>query len=115
MDYGFKGVHILSELYGIDPGVLDDVGRLQAVLERGALRSGAVVCGVVTKRFEPCGVSIVLLLSESHTSVHTYPEHGALFFDAFTCGDQCQPEAILEELCAFVAPGAKKTQRIERQ
>lgn len=114
-EHDFRGVHIISELYGVGAAQLDDLTRLRQVLEVGAQRAGATVCGVLSKRFEPHGLSLVLLLSESHVSVHTYPEHGALFFDAFTCGSRCRPELILEEVVASVAPSRTKTQRIERE
>jgi S-adenosylmethionine decarboxylase len=61
-------------------------------------RSGATLCGLQIKRFEPAGLTVVYLLSESHASVYTYPERNALFFDAFTCGDRCKPKAFVEAL-----------------
>ena len=62
---------------------------------------GATILAHLAHKFEPCGVSVVLMLSESHASVHTYPEYNACFLDIFTCGEQIRVEPfgeILEKL-----------------
>lgn len=54
--------------------------------------------GILFKQFEPIGLSIVVLLSESHASIHTYPEQNCMFVDAFTCGTNCNPQSIIDTL-----------------
>jgi S-adenosylmethionine decarboxylase proenzyme len=65
------------------------------------------VCDVVSKRFVPQGVTVLALLSESHASLHTYPEVGAVFLDVFTCGSRADPELATRLLAE--ALGAKDT------
>lgn len=94
----FAGRHVLAEFDGIDPSLLDDLGFLRDTLE-GALRAaGATICDVVSKRFEPQGVTVLALLSESHASIHTYPEIGSMFVDIFTCGETADPELAAQLL-----------------
>jgi S-adenosylmethionine decarboxylase proenzyme len=62
---------------------------------------------VVSKRFVPQGVTLLALLSESHASLHTYPEVGAVFLDVFTCGNRADPELATTLLAE--ALGAKDT------
>lgn len=50
------------------------------------------------KDFAPQGVTRVWLLAESHFSVHTYPEHGYLSVDCYTCGSEGDPEAVIDAL-----------------
>lgn len=88
----FAGRHVLAELDGIDPGLLDDPDRLRALLVTAVTEAGATVCDVVARRFTPQGVTMVAMLAESHASVHTYPELGASFVDVFTCGKNADPE-----------------------
>jgi S-adenosylmethionine decarboxylase proenzyme len=78
--------------------LLDDLDYLRFCLERSLLRAGATVCDVVAKRFAPQGVTVLALLSESHASVHTYPELGSLFLDVFTCGSTADPELAVRLL-----------------
>lgn len=104
----FSGRHVLAELEGIDPASLDDSGLLAEALRSALNRAGATVREVVTHRFTPHGVTVLALLSESHASVHTYPEHGSMFADVFTCGDRADPERAVRLLAdALEAPRTK--------
>lgn len=110
----FQGIHILGEMYGIEPELLDNVELLEKALREGIEESGASLCGIQTKKFEPQGVTILGLLSESHASIHTYPDRGALFFDAFTCGTRCQPQKIAEALSKVLNPSRTNLQSVVR-
>lgn len=92
------GRHILVDGTGADPGLLNDPERLSAILERACQRAGASVLQKAAQRFEPQGVTVLILLAESHASIHTYPEHGYYAVDVFTCGS-VDPTAAAEEIC----------------
>lgn len=88
----FAGRHVLAEFEGIDASKLDDLAFLHTTLEDVLTQAGATVCDVISKQFDPQGVTVLALLSESHASIHTYPEIGSMFVDIFTCGDTADPE-----------------------
>lgn len=94
----FSGRHVLAEMRGVDPALLNDADFLSGAVRSAVTRVGATVCEVVSHRFEPNGVTVVALLAESHASVHTYPEFGALFADVFTCGERADPERAVRLL-----------------
>lgn len=94
----FAGHHVLAEFDGIDPRLLDDLTFLRVSLERALDRAGATVCEVVAKRFTPQGVTVLALLTESHASLHTYPEVGSAFADVFTCGTHARPRLAIQLL-----------------
>lgn len=96
--HAFEGLHVLGEFYEVCPKLLNDAWFLQEILEKAISKSGATLCSWQVKIFEPTGLTLVALLAESHVSVHTYPEYGALFFDAFTCGNTCDPQVIAQIL-----------------
>jgi S-adenosylmethionine decarboxylase proenzyme len=104
----FAGRHVLAELHGVPAAVLDDVAGLRRALEEALRAAGATVCQVISQRFVPQGVTVLALLSESHASVHTYPEVGSMFVDVFTCGDQADPELAVR-LLADALGGADTT------
>jgi len=79
------GQHLLIELYGCDPGVLDDLEHVQQALLRAAEMVSATVIQVVSHKFQPHGVTVVVAIAESHISVHTWPEYGYAAVDVFTC------------------------------
>jgi len=56
-----------------------------------ALEAGAEVREFVFHKFSPQGVSGVVVISESHLAVHTWPELGYAAVDVFTCGDTVNP------------------------
>ena len=62
----------------------------------------------------PSGVTILLLLAESHVSLHTYPEQGRAFFDAFTCGVRCEPINIFRRFIDAHPVGAYRIVSCER-
>ncbi|MBH0775142.1 adenosylmethionine decarboxylase [Nocardia bovistercoris] len=82
----FTGWHVLAEFGGVDAALCDDLERLESALRESLIAAGVTICDVVHKKFDPQGVTVLALLSESHASIHTYPESGDIFVDVFTCG-----------------------------
>jgi S-adenosylmethionine decarboxylase len=85
--FDFYGRHLLLNFSGCEAD-LDDLERIRQDMTDATNAIGATILARLEHKFEPVGVSVVLMLSESHASVHTYPEHRACFLDVFTCGDQ---------------------------
>lgn len=76
--------------------------------------SGATVLSYKYEIFEPHGITAVFLLSESHASIHTYPEHDSCFVDLFTCGEKCDWEPFDKIMRAYLEPEKVEWQVIER-
>lgn len=112
--HDFFGVHIMGEMFGIEPQLLDCIDTLNTALEKGIIDSGATLCSMQSKKFDPHGVTLLALLSESHASIHTYPESGCLFFDAFTCGLECDTQKIADALVEILKPTRQSLQRVYR-
>jgi S-adenosylmethionine decarboxylase len=108
------GVHLLADLYGVEPALLDDARLLTE-----CLLAGAGACGLTTLApprvhcFEGGGVTGFLLLAESHIALHTYPEHGYIAIDIFSCG-KSDPLRALEIFRARLRPTYEKTTMAER-
>jgi S-adenosylmethionine decarboxylase proenzyme len=101
-------------MYGIDLKLLNDSEYLIEHLKKGIEASGATLCSLQVKEFQPRGLTILALLAESHASIHTYPEYASLFFDVFTCGDHCVPLNIAKELAEALKPQHQKFKKIIR-
>lgn len=85
----FAGTHLLLELWGAQR--LDEPAWIEQVLCAGARAAGATILHVHLHHFSPDqGVSGVVVLAESHISIHTWPEHGYAAVDVFMCGS-CDP------------------------
>ena len=81
-----RAKHLLVELHECAAEALNDVAGMQALMHRAALAAGATVVGEAFHRYAPHGVTGVLVLEESHFSVHTWPEAGYAALDFYTCG-----------------------------
>lgn len=113
MQYDTKGRHVIADLWGMEGGKLDDLGYLIKCLTEAAKISGATILGSIHHKFDPFGVTIVIMLSESHLSIHTYPEHSFASIDCYTCGN-ADPRKAIDYLIEELKPTHKQVQVIER-
>lgn len=113
-EYAFAGKHFLASYLDCDPSAIENIPALSHAMEQAVLASNATLLDQVSYTFSPNGWTAVYLLSESHASIHTYPEHRACFVDLFTCGDHCQSEAFDAALRAYLRPQTTKVQKISR-
>ncbi|MEI5905500.1 adenosylmethionine decarboxylase [Bacillus spongiae] len=81
------GRHVISELWGCDFEKLNNMEKIEQIFVDAALKSGAEVREVAFHKFAPQGVSGVVIISESHLTIHSFPEHGYASIDVYTCGD----------------------------
>ena len=108
------GKHILMEAYDCEYDVLDDLRGIQSAMSEAAERTGATVVDVAFRKFEPYGVSGVVIISESHLAIHTWPEFGYAAIDLFTCGDKADPWKAFEYLSNYFKPKKITTMEIRR-
>ncbi len=108
------GRHILVELYGSPASVLNDVIRIEACMVHAARAANATVINTSFHRFSPFGVSGVVVIHESHLSIHTWPEYGFAAVDLFTCGDTIDPWAAYEALKSDLKAAHGTTREIDR-
>lgn len=112
--YEFGGTHIICDVSAIRSDLVRNTDLISGAIVRGIRASGATLCGMQVKEFEPSGMTAVYLLSESHVSVHTYPDSNSLFLDAFTCGEGCTPQAIVDELLLALGTCEHRTNVVRR-
>ena len=86
------GKHLLVELHGCDPEALKSIDLIREAMVSAARLANATIVGVSFHEFSPFGVSGVVVIAESHLSIHTWPEYRYAAVDIFTCGDQLRPE-----------------------
>ncbi len=99
----FAGTHLLIEFW--DARNLSDLSRVESALVEAARAAGATVLHSYFHPFGPeLGISGVVVLAESHISIHTWPEQEYAAIDVFMCGD-CDPADTLPVLKEAFAPG----------
>lgn len=77
----------MVEYTGCSADVLDDLKRIQSLMKKAARAAHTKIVASVFQPFDPQGVTGVVVVEESHLSIHTWPEHGYAAVDFFTCGD----------------------------
>lgn len=94
------GKHLILEVYNVNYELLDDLTAISEVSEAAIKRANMTILNTFTHQFTPHGVSAIFALAESHVSIHTFPEHGSLTADAYTCGEG-NPKIIIIELLKY--------------
>ncbi|NOY88900.1 MAG: S-adenosylmethionine decarboxylase proenzyme [FCB group bacterium] len=90
------GRHLIVELVGCHRPTLDNLEQLEKYLKESVRQSGATIVESVFHRYNPQGVSGVIVIAESHISIHTWPEYGYAAVDFFTCGETVDPYKAYE-------------------
>ena len=78
--------HLILDCYGCPPERLDNLKIVEAVMLETAEKIKVQVLKSHFHKFAPQGVSGMVLIAESHLSIHTWPERGYAAIDIFTCG-----------------------------
>ena len=106
------GKHIIIECEGEHAHLSEE--KLESTLSSAAKAAGATVLSSHFHRFGPQqGITGVLVLAESHITVHTWPEHNYAAFDVFMCGD-CDPDKAAEVIIAAASSTQVTTNSIIR-
>lgn len=113
-----KGTHLLLEYWGCDQIALSSPRRVEEAMLEAAKATGATVLKHFFQQFEtegegPSGISGVVVIAESHLSIHTWPERGYAAVDAYTCGD-CNPSRADRVLRRAFKADAPETMTIIR-
>jgi S-adenosylmethionine decarboxylase len=106
-----NGRHLILDLYDCDAEILNNYTKLQLSLEVALNMAGANIIRIIGEKFKPQGVTLLALLSESHASIHTWPEIGYAAVDLYTCGDTTETHKAAEFLKEKL--GAKHTEEKE--
>ena len=81
-----SGKHMICDIYDIkNTNLLNNKFLLSTLLKNICSIYGFQILKEVDYSFEPIGCTILFLLSESHISIHTFPEKNHISFDIYTC------------------------------
>ena len=109
-----RGTHIVCELSGCNAELLTDVDGVRTIMEAAAREANAEILKVTFHRFQPQGVSGVVVIAESHMSIHTWPESGYAAVDFYTCGDHTDPRRACEFAAKRLGAASMLTTEVKR-
>lgn len=109
------GRHLVADFYGCPPVKLSNISALFKILKDAAKAANVEIIGEYGKKFDwPGGVSVVLIIKESHLSIHTWPEFGYAAIDIYTCGKSIDPWKALEVVRAELIPETVTIMEVKR-
>jgi S-adenosylmethionine decarboxylase len=96
--YGTMGRHIIADLSGCNKKLISSVSFVQNILEEAVKKAKATIISSRFHQFTPIGVSGIVLLSESHCSIHTWPDEEYAAIDIYTCGEHVYPKVACDHI-----------------
>lgn len=82
----YSGIHMICDIKEIqNMGILNDISSLKIILDIICKKYNFHILQKIEHAFEPYGSTIIYMLSESHISIHTFPEKNYMAFDIYTC------------------------------
>ena len=107
------GRHLLLEVYDVKFNLLNDETALRETMVHGIERAKMTILNIFSHCFSPQGCTIVIALSESHISCHTWPENGCIAIDVYTCGEG-NPKLIAIELLKYLNSNNFRLREVNR-
>lgn len=108
-----SSIHLIVDF--IAPrNVIEDPSEIEKILFEAAKVANNTPLKTAIHKFPLQGITGVILLAESHISIHTWPEHDYISIDIFTCGKKTKPYNALEYLKERFAPRSVKVKEIKR-
>lgn len=98
----YSGKHLIIDIKNIkNEAIIKDIDQLKTIMNSICKKYNFNVLQKIEHQFEPQGISIVYLLSESHMTIHTFPEKKYIAFDLYTCREYPNND-VYNEIHSFI-------------
>ena len=105
-----KNIQIIAEFYGCNADLISRAEKVKKIINRAIKKSNLTKLRSHYHQFRPSGVTGVVLLAESHITMHSWPEYNYIALDLFSCGDKAKAAAAYKQLVKDFRPAkVKKT------
>ena len=96
-DTAKSGKHMICDIRGIkNTRLLNSLESIKKVLDMLCEKHNYSILGKLEHQFDPQGITLIYLLSESHISIHTFPEREYMALDIYTCREYPNNEVYLK-------------------
>jgi len=108
----YAGIHLVADFWF--GKIIEDEKKIKKFLIGAAKEAKNTPLEIVIHKFNPQGMTGILLLAESHIALHSWPEFNYLAIDIFTCGQKAMPEKALNYLKKVFKPKKIEIRKIKR-
>lgn len=105
---------LFVDLYGCDKRTLNDLDIIRKIAHTVISDIPSQIVEECYHRFQPIGITYIAVITTSHFSIHTWPEHGYAAVDIFSC-EQSLPTQIADRLAALFGAKEQKTRQFDRE
>lgn len=106
--------HLLADLFECESSRLNDPQLIREAMLGAARSCGATIVADSVHQFSPQGVSGVVVIAESHLTIHTWPQEGYAAIDVFTCGVALRAEKAVRHLAAALGSTRQRVTEVPR-
>ena len=106
--------HQIIDFYKCDKDILSNSDLVKSYFVKSAELANATIVSQKFHEFSPYGLTGVLVITESHISIHTWPEYGYAAIDVFSCCDKLDHKRLVESLKGSLKAGKVKSKSIKR-
>lgn len=108
----YSGIHLIAEFW--NGKIIEDPQKIKRILSEAVKKANNTPLEIFVHKFQPQGLTGIVLLAESHISLHTWPEFKYVALDIYTCGDKSQPAKALDYLKRQFKPKKIEIKEIKR-
>ena len=108
----YSGIHLIAEFW--HGKNIEDPKELKQILIGAVKQANNTPLNIAVHKFQPQGITGIVLLAESHLAIHTWPEFNYAAIDVYTCGGKANPEKALEYLKEKLQPKRVEVKKIKR-
>ncbi len=109
----YLGIHIIAEFWYCKNNI-EDPKLVKKIFLETAKAGNNTALKYSYYKFKPIGLTAILILAESHISMHSWPENNYIAFDIFSCGNNIFPKKSLSVLEKYFQPDKKQIKIIYR-
>jgi S-adenosylmethionine decarboxylase len=108
----YAGIHLIVEFW--QGKKINSSKKVEQLLLSAVKKAKSTPLKIIIHKFEPQGITGVVLLAESHLALHTWPEIDYIALDIFTCGDKSRPYKALDYLKKELKPKKVEITEVKR-
>ncbi len=109
-----RGTHHVVELLNCESKILNSPEKLEKLVIDGINKSGLSYEKIISHKFNPVGITVLAIISESHIALHTYPEAGNVSLDVYTCSDAKKQEKFVRFIEKKLKPNSSRIAEVQR-
>ena len=101
------GTSLFLDLYGCNPEIVDSPEKLQEIFSKDLVEAGFSLVTHLSHYFPSQGITIIIILQQSHAVLHSWPENQFISVDIYSCGDEKTVQIEMENIQSFLVRDLK--------